>query len=233
MIREGAAMATPVSLAEVEIARGHLEYMMVEPTAVTVSGWLMLAEQPFDSYAVVLDGRVAEIRPPVERPEIAGSFPWIGHAGRCGFRFRVPVESPLPERMDIIGYSGDRPAGRLTTLLRSDFGTAPLPPMHLIQRVIGAPAADFFRADGLKVYSDFKLTMRRHGYPNDVPRMLDCGCGCGRTAVYFLADGNVRDFHGCDIDAEAVGWCRPPRRVVRPDRIRGHRRLTPRRSSTS
>jgi SAM-dependent methyltransferase len=168
----------------------------------------MLADQPFDRYAVVLDDRVAEARPPVERPDVGGCFPWIGHAGRCGFWFRFPVDGPLPARMDIIGYAGDRPVGRLTTLLRSDFGTAPLPPLHLIQRFTAAPAADFFRADGLKVYSDFKLTMRRHGYPNEIGRMLDWGCGSGRTSVYFLADGNVRDFHGCDIDAEAVSWCR-------------------------
>jgi SAM-dependent methyltransferase len=39
-------------------------------------------------------------------------------------------------------------------------------------------------------------------------RVLDFGCGCGRTIRWFLRDGGNAEFHGVDVDAEAVAWCR-------------------------
>ncbi len=37
-------------------------------------------------------------------------------------------------------------------------------------------------------------------------RVLDFGCGCGRTIAWFLRDYNA-EFHGVDVDADAVDWC--------------------------
>jgi SAM-dependent methyltransferase len=39
-------------------------------------------------------------------------------------------------------------------------------------------------------------------------RVLDFGCGCGRTARWFLPGLKNTEFHGVDVDADAVGWCR-------------------------
>jgi len=39
-------------------------------------------------------------------------------------------------------------------------------------------------------------------------RALDFGCGCGRTIRWFLAGGSEVEFHGVDVDAEAVEWCK-------------------------
>ena len=38
--------------------------------------------------------------------------------------------------------------------------------------------------------------------------MLDWGCGCGRVARYFLSRVPEIQFTGCDIDGEAIEWCR-------------------------
>lgn len=39
-------------------------------------------------------------------------------------------------------------------------------------------------------------------------RVLDFGCGCGRTLRWFLRDGGALELHGVDVDAEAIEWCK-------------------------
>jgi len=39
-------------------------------------------------------------------------------------------------------------------------------------------------------------------------RVLDFGCGCGRTIRWFLRRGGDGEFHGVDVDADAVDWCK-------------------------
>ena len=39
-------------------------------------------------------------------------------------------------------------------------------------------------------------------------RVLDFGCGCGRTLRWMLARFPRVEFHGADVDEEAIQWCR-------------------------
>ena len=39
-------------------------------------------------------------------------------------------------------------------------------------------------------------------------RVLDFGCGCGRTVRWFLREYPGVEFHGADVDGEAIAWCR-------------------------
>ena len=39
-------------------------------------------------------------------------------------------------------------------------------------------------------------------------RILDFGCGCGRTLLWFADTAREGQFHGTDIDGEAIAWCR-------------------------
>lgn len=41
----------------------------------------------------------------------------------------------------------------------------------------------------------------------NAPRILDFGCGCGRTIRWFLRDGGNAELHGVDVDRDAVSWC--------------------------
>lgn len=38
--------------------------------------------------------------------------------------------------------------------------------------------------------------------------VLDFGCGCGRTLIWFANPPRSPRLHGTDIDAEAISWCR-------------------------
>lgn len=60
-----------------------------------------------------------------------------------------------------------------------------------------------------KAWADLiRLHAREMGRdPADARRVLDFGCGCGRTARWLLGGGNT-EFHGVDVDAEAIAWCR-------------------------
>lgn len=39
-------------------------------------------------------------------------------------------------------------------------------------------------------------------------RALDFGCGCGRTLTWLIRQFPHVDWHGCDVDREAIEWCR-------------------------
>jgi len=38
-------------------------------------------------------------------------------------------------------------------------------------------------------------------------RVLDFGCGCGRTLRWLVRDFTAVEFHGVDVDADAIDWC--------------------------
>ena len=38
--------------------------------------------------------------------------------------------------------------------------------------------------------------------------VLDWGCGCGRIIEMFQHLTKNKEFYGCDIDAEAIDWCK-------------------------
>lgn len=44
------------------------------------------------------------------------------------------------------------------------------------------------------------------GFSLEGKRILDFGCGAGRTLRHFIADGSPGEFWGCDIDAASVAW---------------------------
>lgn len=82
----------------------------------------------------------------------------------------------------------------------------PLPPTHLRVRIGGWDDPDHFLGVGRKIYWDLKrllggIDRTRESFES----ILDFGCGCGRTLRFFPRRTGL---HGCDIDAEAIAWCR-------------------------
>ncbi len=97
---------------------------------------------------------------------------------------------------------------RLTSIYRTDLGSAiSTPPAQLMVRALGNASPEFYRADGLKSFSEFFDAVSRQREFASIRRMLDWGCGCGRVTVHFLLDGTIPEVSGCDIDGEAIAWC--------------------------
>lgn len=83
----------------------------------------------------------------------------------------------------------------------------PLPPPHLRTLVAGAPDAAPFIENGRKAEAAIRDAVgaadRSFG---ELHRMLDFGCGCGRTLRRWVAlEANV---HGTDVNPTLIEWCR-------------------------
>ncbi len=86
-------------------------------------------------------------------------------------------------------------------------GLALLPPAYLRYRVHGSPYAEGFLKMGKRCSEDIEAALKKVGKDFDsFQNVLDFGCGCGRTLMWFT-DRSPR-LYGTDIDAEAVSWCR-------------------------
>lgn len=85
-------------------------------------------------------------------------------------------------------------------------GFQKLPPPSLRYRVNGTPNIDLFlkhgkkRADGIE-----KCLIGMGKNLESFENVLDFGCGCGRTIIWFA--GKKVNLYGTDIDPEAVKWC--------------------------
>lgn len=96
----------------------------------------------------------------------------------------------------------------------------PLPPLDLANRVgcldgTGDPWPRYLRI-GAESRAGI-LTALPESWTLEGKRVLDFGCGAGRTLRHFIADTPSAEFSGCDIDEPSVAWLRanlsPPLRV--------------------
>jgi SAM-dependent methyltransferase len=85
-----------------------------------------------------------------------------------------------------------------------------LPPAMLRFRVSESISALEFTNVGARCAELVAEEVARTG-PFDPGYVLDFGCGCGRSAPHMMewlkARNPAGEFHGCDVDAEAVAWC--------------------------
>lgn len=83
----------------------------------------------------------------------------------------------------------------------------PLPPALLQIRVAGNASAGFEESGRNAAASIRTLLDRADVVLEQHATVLDFGVGCGRIARHW-ATVNGPSFYGCDIDADAVAWCR-------------------------
>jgi len=79
--------------------------------------------------------------------------------------------------------------------------TIPLPPDSLMWSVGGTSIEAF-----LVVSDAWSHLVSRYTKP--ACRVLDIGCGCGRTARALVKDHSVREYIGFDVIPESIEWCR-------------------------
>ena len=84
----------------------------------------------------------------------------------------------------------------------------PVPPAILRYRVSEALSVSDFLRIGQGCASLIRRCVQDMGIDiTSTHRVLDFGCGCGRTIAWFLRD-SAAEFHGADVDGEAVDWCK-------------------------
>lgn len=93
----------------------------------------------------------------------------------------------------------------------------PIPPAILRFRVTESISIREFLQIGAGCASLIREHLGQMGVDfADAQRVLDFGCGCGRAIRWFLASGETAEFHGVDVDAQAIDWCK---KYLRPGRF--------------
>jgi SAM-dependent methyltransferase len=87
----------------------------------------------------------------------------------------------------------------------------PLPPLELANRVGCLDSAE----DPFQWYTELGMELRDGvmaalpgGWTLEGKRVLDFGCGAGRTLRHFIGDADKAGFWGCDIDEPSIAWIR-------------------------
>jgi SAM-dependent methyltransferase len=84
-----------------------------------------------------------------------------------------------------------------------------LPPASLRYRVHGSHTIDGFLKVGKRCSEDIEAALEKVGKDLDsFQNVLDFGCGCGRTLIWFAGHSLSFRLHGTDVDTEAISWCR-------------------------
>lgn len=92
---------------------------------------------------------------------------------------------------------------------RANGGAANLPPAELRYRVSSSPDAENFITIGKRCANDIRSAVHAVGHDlATFTRILDFGCGCGRTLVHLKDLAPHAQFDGADIDAAAIEWCK-------------------------
>lgn len=201
-------------------ARGSLDFVEFADRGASVAGWLLRPDQPIDRVAVYLDGHLLGEQAVMHRQDLADLFGHIPHAGCSGFAvagdFRADGEGFVSVTAVGVPRSGERfvlQRYRLTSPEPPDR----LPPGHLRRRVAGTEDPQLFSESGADNALQFIGSLHKHLKTSAAPRVLDWGCGAGRMGRYLLRFWPEAALTGCDIDAEAVGWCE---RELRPGTFR-------------
>ncbi len=88
-------------------------------------------------------------------------------------------------------------------------GLASVPPTSLRYRVHGSPNLEGFLRMGKRCSEDIEAALQKVGKDlNSFGEVLDFGCGCGRTLIWFEDRAREARWYGTDIDAGAISWCR-------------------------
>jgi len=84
-----------------------------------------------------------------------------------------------------------------------------LPPAEMRYRVGGSPDAEEFVRIGKTCANDIQAALQQAGRDlSSFDRILDFGCGCGRTLMHMKEFAPNSQFDGIDIDANAIAWCK-------------------------
>ncbi|MDQ2922656.1 MAG: glycosyltransferase [Acidobacteriota bacterium] len=179
-----------------------------------VSGWMLAPLQfEFSTFALYINHELVEVVTAQSAPSDFGIASARGVPKT--FEFHLPErtkEIANFSRIEVVGCTPEQPVRRLATLFRTDIDShVPTPPEELMERVTGNRNGPVVKAAGLRCCCEFLDTLGRYRDLSTIRRLLDWGCGCGRVTVHlkdFLSKYQNLEVYGCDIDKEAIGWCK-------------------------
>ena len=176
-----------------------------------VLGWALSPRETWTKAVAYLNGSELGHSTAKTRLDVAAALPHFPQAEQSQFFFSSAEQGiglGETDRLDIVFYAGDKPLAAVWTPVRTDLEERmPIPPAHLMQRVIGTQRADAFLRFALTCMGQYLAAIRRWRHLDGSCRLLDWGCGCGRVTAHYLLLQQGPTVLGCDIDAEDIEWC--------------------------
>lgn len=201
-----------VELSELELAHGYFYGMEYIDSRLNILGWMMLPERGFDSVALYINQTKVVETEIMESDYLIKDYHYISHARKSGFSFSVHRSDEEMEGMIdicVVGLVRGRKIAKMETWYLKDlYSCFPIPPAHLILREILSEDPHFYLITGLQSYREFLTAACKYVDPLSIKSMLDWGCGCGRVIGFFSKFSGIPRLCGCDIDREAITWCR-------------------------
>lgn len=94
-------------------------------------------------------------------------------------------------------------------ILRDPAQEPALPPASLRYLVSESISRRVFEEIGSASAENLRALLAKHGRPlSTFEKVLDFGCGCGRTLRWFAAESRSVQFYGADTNLAAIEWCR-------------------------
>jgi SAM-dependent methyltransferase len=201
-------------------AQWSVDHIELTPDGVEMHGWAVARGLPATDAVFLVNGRQFDaVQYPLARDDIAGLFWYLPEARASGFncRARTSLDDLFSQGFAEFRWAAREGASRDHAEALSHccnyyadprLDALPLPDPVRRRRVHGADLEGPFRIEGASAFVKLRRALQDtvgRDFP-DFRRILDWGCGCGRSTRHFAALGDGR-LLGVDIDADNIAWC--------------------------
>jgi len=195
-----------------ELGRGYFEHVEYLNGNLILNGWMVLSDRQFDNFLLFVNNEfVKEIEIKI-REDVGSAFPFIQHARKSGFAIKHPIIAlKYNSLVDIclIGVGDGKQLAKMGTCYSKQLiNTIPNPGSRLMNRVVNHESDSMFESTAFHSFNDYWKQTCKYNNPSDIKTFLDWGCGCGRLISLFHNLAEIPEVYGCDIDAEAIDWCK-------------------------
>jgi SAM-dependent methyltransferase len=195
-----------------ELSRGYFEYTKIENGELLILGWMFSINDSNDVHRLYLNGELFDEKLPEVRLDVKNAFPNIENSENSGFKFHCKIPEQDLEKLHhicIVGCKNGIEQNKLETWYDKEaFLNTIIPPSNLTFRVAHVENPYLFVFSGMKTFGEFWNLIIKYRDPLSIDKMLDWGCGCGRTIQFFLKYSPITKVFGCDVDDEAINWCK-------------------------
>lgn len=195
-----------------ELGRGYFEQVEYLNGDLILNGWMLLPDKKFDKFLLFVNNEfVSEFEIDI-REDVGNVYPFIQHAENSGFEIRQPInghENDSLVDICLIGAADGKLLAKMETCYSEKLNNnIPNPSSHLMKRVANHENYSMFKSTAFHSFNDYWKQTYRYKDPHEIRTILDWGCGCGRMISLFKTMVEIPQIYGCDIDAEAIDWCK-------------------------
>jgi SAM-dependent methyltransferase len=192
-------------------ARGYFDLVEFIDGNLVIEGWILVPDKRIDKTLLFIDKQFIREFDIVEKEDVAKAFEFIPHARYSGFAIAEKRDIRADDMVEIciVAMKNGKQVGYMQTCYSKNAADKlVVRDKHLMHRVAHTESVSYFRASGFKSFSDFWEPACKLADPAGLKMVLDWGCGCGRLIEMFKYLSKNKELYGCDIDSEAIDWCK-------------------------